>query len=111
MAAEDLVIWWVDQPAAEAIQYITGLEEGTLPDTVPEYLRDEYRSRYDRAGRGRLWVADEFGEVSVSPWPDTLLGRLLGERYGGIVMRRGDLHHIQGYPRIITDLKLNRIMK
>ena len=94
-----LAIWWTSQEDCETIG-------DTLPETMPEYVREEYRSRLGRAGRGRLWTPDELGpdEISVDPWPETPLALRLGDDYGGIVIRIADMSHLVEMPGIITDL-------
>jgi hypothetical protein len=82
--------------------------------TWPEYLWIEYRSRYGRAGRGRLWVAlhviERFGRgIRVSPWPTTALGQRLGREAGGIVVMPEDLPLVRSLPGLVTDLELHLI--
>jgi hypothetical protein len=68
-------------------------------------------SRYGRYGRGRLWVADEFPDVTVDPWPDTALAKYLGpdgQGAAGIVIWAADAHKLADFPGIITDIRLRR---
>ena len=97
------LIWWLNQADCQAI----GPE---LTAEVPEYLRDQYRSRLGRPGRGRLWQDSEIKEsLGVEPWPTTALARVFEGDYGGIVIRESDLHHVFQLPGIVTDTKLKRI--
>ncbi len=61
-ARTDLLIWWTGQEECEAIYALheEDDENRVLPATVPEYIRLEFRSRYGRAGRGRLWCDGQF---------------------------------------------------
>ena len=95
------LIWWLSQAEYEAIG-------DRLLKGMPVYLRDQYIGRAGRPGRGRLWVDVQFGEVTVTPWPDTPLARFLGERYGGIVIREEDAMLLRSFPGIITDTSLVR---
>jgi hypothetical protein len=115
-----MLIWWTNQADCEAIDAWAPHSEcdGCLHDGFPEYLRDQYRSRYGRNGRGRLWVDKLFGatwpDISVDPWPKTPLGELLGEKarlgqtYAGIVIRDDDAHLFNDMPGVIIDMELNR---
>lgn len=95
----DLLIWWTGQEECEAI----GDE---LASNLPNYIRSEFSSRWGRNGRGRLWVADELGDVGI-PWDETKpASRLAGSR-GGIVIWQSDAHHVFGLPGFLTDLRLN----
>lgn len=96
-------IWWLEQADYEAI----GDE---LPASFPAYLKTEYESRRGRGGRGRLWVAREFGEVGVDPWPDNAMARRLGgDDFGGIVIHDEHAAFLQRLPGVITDMHLNRV--
>lgn len=95
----DILIWWTDQIACEVIG-------DRLSDTVPDYIRREYRSRLGRAGRGRLWVDNRFGDVGI-PWDTSKPAARLSESRGGIVIARDDAPHVFGLPGYLTDCKLN----
>ena len=100
-ARTDILFWWTSQEECEAIG-------DDLPEFVPEYLRSEYRSRLGRAGRGRLWSADQFGAVGI-PWNTSKpAARLAGER-GGIVIHKEDAPYVFELPGFLTDAKLNII--
>lgn len=120
-AHSDLLIWWVDETGAKLIT-AQHAPECELPASmeIPGYIREEYRDRYGRAGRGRLWVnAEEFksrGDIGVDVWPSTPLGALLsgahgegvGEDFGGIVIRREHAAALRDLPGIITDFTVRR---
>ena len=118
MDKKKMMIWWTNQADCEAIDDSTPHREciGELPTRFPKYIRNEYRSRYGRNGRGRLWVASILGDVSVNLWPKTPLGELLGEKsrfeqtYAGIVIQRNDAKLFYNMPGIITDTKLKRVL-
>lgn len=95
----DLLIWWLSQDECEAI----GDE---LADSVPDYIRKEYRSRLGRNGRGRLWSDEQFGDVGI-PWDTTKPVSRLADKRGGIVINLGDGPHVFGLPGFLTDLRLN----
>ena|SRR3990167_10998329 len=102
----EMCIWWTEQADCEAIG-------GNLRKKAPAYLRDQYRDRLGRAGRGRLWCAleieKEIGmEASVNPWPDTALGARLTD-FAGIVLRRSDAVHLTTLPGLLTDFHLDRL--
>lgn len=97
----DVLIWWTDQEECETFGW-----EPT--DTFPQYLQSEYRSRLGRAGRGRLWAANEIGEVGI-PWDESKPASRLAGKRGGIVIWKIDAHHVFGLPGFLTDLRLNFI--
>lgn len=104
---DSVLIWWLNQPQAEAIT------EEQL-DTIPAYAQQEYHSRCGRPDRGRLWAHKDLPDVCVDPWPETELARQLsGDDYetsaGGIVIWARDFEAISKLPGTITDLKLERI--
>jgi len=96
------LIWWLSQADCTAIG-----EE--LPGRFPDYLQSEYRSRFGRPGRGRLWVPMGFPNVSVDPWPDSPLAKYVESQCGGLVFSLMDLFLFEEMPGIITTLKLRRI--
>lgn len=105
-------IWWLNQVQCEAI-----VDEDL--EVLPQYLQDEFDSRYGRPGRGRLWVSKELEEagktLEVNPWPDTELALELGGHKhpslsaGGIVIKDEHLPLVLTLPGTITDMKLNKI--
>jgi len=96
------LIWWTEQEDCEAIG-------NHLPESFPNYLQVEYRSRLGRAGRGRLWVASQFaGEpIAVDPWPNTPMGRRLATA-AGIAICAEHAELLREMPGVITDLELHR---
>ena len=113
-----MLIWWTNQADCEAIDDAYPRKAGVLPHGFDDYICDQYRNRYGRNGRGRLWVdrmfSHMFGVVSVEPWPSTPLGQLLGEKsrlgqtYAGIVIHDIDALLFDDMPGIITTLSLTR---
>lgn len=97
-----LLVWWLTQADCEAI----GDE---LPGEVPEYIREEYKSRRGRVGRGRIWVSRRFADVSIDPWPDTPLAKHVGEKAGGIVVCEWDSRFLSQFPGIVTDTTIRRV--
>jgi hypothetical protein len=97
----DIYIWWLSQDECEAIGDFP-------PGSVPLYIRNEYRSRLGRPGRGRLWVGLEVGEVGI-PWDDSKPAARLAGKRGGIVIYKTDATHVFGLPGFLTDLHLNFI--
>lgn len=98
---DDLLIWWTAQDECEAI----GDE---LAEATPEYIRSEYRSRLGRNGRGRLWSANQFGDVGI-PWDESKPATRLAGKRGGIVIWASDAAHVFDLPGFLTDLRLNFI--
>lgn len=116
----DVLIWWLSQNVCRRIGEPCEEEEsaelgprdrppcvrlGDLP--LPAYLREQYRSRYGRPGRGRLWVDDQFGDVAITPWPGQKPAAQAAEECGGIVFDRSDLPEVLSMPGFVTDLALN----
>jgi hypothetical protein len=104
-----ILIWWTNQADCETIDVMR-----QLFDRFPDYILEQFGDRYGRNGRGRLWVDEQFGDVSVSPWPDSALGRILGETptlgqtYAGIVIRQEHADLFFDMPGVLTDLQLVR---
>jgi hypothetical protein len=116
-ADDDLLIWWTDAADLRRIGDPTSPPAGPLPagaaytreryDALPEYIRREYRGRYGRGGRGRLWIPGELGPVKV-PWTDGGHVESRVERHdcGGIVFRREDLGKLADLPGFFTRVDL-----
>jgi len=104
----DLLVWWTSQDECEALTATNPLwsDYDATVDGVPDYIHSEFCSRYGRNGRGRLWVASQFGSVGI-PWDETKpAARLAGER-GGIVIWAKDAQVVFGLPGFLTDFELN----
>lgn len=101
-AAAQPLVWWTDQTDCRRISGLKG--------TWPPYLRNQYRSRLGRGGRGRLWVDRRFGDVAIDPWPETALSPRLGESCAGIVIAREDLSQVAALPGVVTDLALKPVL-
>lgn len=100
-------IWWTNQEDCEAISH----DRGGGWD-VPSYLASEYKSRYGRAGRGRLWIAAELeaeGCPTKATLPPTPLGSVIERQsMAGIVMRASDLGCLRDLPGLVTDFECRR---
>ena len=82
---------------------------------LPAYIQEQYRSRYGRNGRGRLWIDDSMfsRRIQVASWPQTPLGYVLGETimgqsYAGIVVKNDDVKLLRDMPGVVTDMKIQR---
>jgi hypothetical protein len=94
-------IWWLDQRACELAGAL-----GAESASWPEYIQREFRSRFGRAGRGRLWVAPGL-EFSGIEWKDGEPAYdAVGDDCGGIVIRREDAHHVLSWPGFVSDENL-----
>jgi hypothetical protein len=104
---DKLLIWWLCENDYKAIK-VKDLK------ILPGYMTEEYKSRLGRPGRGRLWVSEKMKKIQavieVNPWPDSALGRLFGEGYGGIVFDGKSLPVLRRLPGIVTNLKLERVL-
>jgi hypothetical protein len=109
----DLAIWWLSQHDQEEVlgwidRGADALSTYYGPD-LPNYILNEYVSRFGRSARGRLWVSDELDlpdDFEVANWPlNNLTLHLL--KCGGIIIKADDVHIVACLPGIITDLNLN----
>lgn len=116
MMSGDYFVWWLNQADCEAVE----LDDENLPTfprrkgfiPAPAYLGIEFRDRYGRNGRGRLWVPDHIAAKGFNSLPEGWERRIesldisLGyiERCGGIVFERKHLDHLRGMPGIIVDV-------
>lgn len=101
-ADEFFILWTTSEDAGEIY--------GSLLE-IPDYLRQQARSRQGRPARGRLWIDDAFpDDIQVDPWPDNELSRKC-DKLGGIVFKAEDLEVVLDLPGIVTDLRLNEIDK
>lgn len=94
-----LLIWWTSQAECEQIG-------DALSESVPDYIRSEYRSRLGRNGRGRLWVASRIALDEI-PWDATKPAARLASDRAGIVVDATDVEHVFGLPGFLTDTSLN----
>lgn len=105
-------IWWTAHEDCEAISY--NLAEGW---DVPSYLASEYRSRFGRAGRARLWIAAELTREGCPneakfPLPLTPLAAVIERRsMAGIVIRASDLGCLEELPGFVTDFECGRFVE
>jgi hypothetical protein len=126
MITEVFLIWWLTQEDCEAIgephdtsewsvEERETIPEGFIPGWYrlelspwPDYLKEEYRSRYGRAGRGRLWVPAGIPIMSVLiPDDHPLTSRI--DRSGGILFHERDLIFVKDLPGMITTLRLDLV--
>lgn len=98
-ATPALLIWWTSQAECEQIG-------DALSESVPDYIRSEYRSRLGRNGRGRLWVASRIALDEI-PWDATKPAARLASDRAGIVVDATDVEHVFGLPGFLTDTSLN----
>lgn len=103
-------IWWTNQEDCEAISY--NLAAGW---DVPSYLASEYRSRFGRAGRARLWIAAELkqeGCPNQATFPLTPLASVIERQsMAGIVIRASDLECLHELPGFVTDFECRRFVE
>lgn len=103
--ARTIAVWWTDQACCEAIG-----DQDNAPRWLPEYVREQYWSRYGRAGRGRLWAHERFqdlGRIRIAwPDPETPLARWLGKGFAGIVIEAADVPLLHDLPGVVTDMWL-----
>lgn len=97
----ELLVWWTSEDDCEKIY-------GQFPADAPSYMREEFESRHGRNGRGRLWVADQFGEVGI-PWNTAKPAARLAANCGGIVIYKDDADWVFELWGFLTDLRLNFI--
>lgn len=94
-------IWWTAPGDRDWI----GARPG-WPQSVPEYVRQEYASLHGRVGRGRLWVPPGLGEVRVDwPDPETPIS-LAANECGGIVLDARDAWTVASLPGFLTSTDL-----
>lgn len=103
MSSEQYCIWWTSQRDCELIE-----ERELFSETIPDYIRVEYRSRLGRNGRGRLWVHESLSANDIE-WDASKPASRLAEERGGIVIHKEDSQHVFGLPGFLTDTKLNFI--
>jgi hypothetical protein len=102
---EKLYVWWLDQPAYEAVARD---HKGAL-QRFPFYLRSEFMSREGVPGRLRLWTAPHMPHnLQVAPMgdPDAEWPAHINLDMGGLVVEAPNLALLKGLPGIVTDLWL-----
>lgn len=105
-------VWWLNQDCY--LQMRRQDKEKRLE--TYGYLNQEYSSREGRAGRGRLWVANEIhdrypGKIEISPWPENVISRLINDLdFGGIVVLPEHLEYVKTLPGFVTDMQLNMMV-
>jgi len=99
----NILIWWL-------IERDYPLFRPEDLDRLPDYIRDEVRSREGREGRGRLWVPAEIDCEEIN-WDDqNPLCRLISsESAGGIVFHQRDFDKVMNLPGFVTDINCNRV--
>lgn len=125
---EEIMVWWTDEtdcrvigkphdqsdPEDAASEYLEEVYD-TSRSHLPPYLLTQYRDRYGRAGRGRLWwpsvIPWQKGVDGIDPWPDTVVARQI-DRHGhaGIVFWRADLPNVAVMPGFVTDMALRVVL-
>jgi hypothetical protein len=116
----ELIIWWITgEQVKEIFARYAKHEKGefdrvTLPDGLPNYLKEELGSRNGRPGRCRLWINHKF-EFQGCNWDqakaDELFEGIDQADIGGIVMWRHDIQRLLDFdfPNLFTDKDLNKI--
>lgn len=95
--AETYLIWWTNQNDCERVVPL---------DIWPRYLGEQFESRYGRAGRGRLWVADFTPpapeSISIEWDEDENWLCKIAHDAGGVVIKARDLHLVAFLPGFVT---------
>ncbi len=103
--SEPYVIWWLDQAACELAVAL-----GAANADWPDYIKSEFKSRYGRAGRGRLWVPLGFKDFKDIDWQSEDPASIaVGADCGGIVIHHSDVYHVLSWPGFVTDRELQPI--
>jgi hypothetical protein len=99
-------IWWTTQNDAQNADPSELL-------MLPEYVQEQFDSRYGRPGRGRLWSDDRFGSGVSCDFSEvetkSEIASYKFDEAGGVVIRAMDIELIRRLPGVITDMKLNEI--
>ena len=103
---EDLFIWWTSDDDCRKIAQSLDSQNFQLP----EYIKSQFRSRFGRSGRGRLWI--DHGEIKLKeiPWDDTKPICKRAAECGGIVIHVSDLTAVVSLPGFVSDLNMDRIV-
>jgi hypothetical protein len=97
---EEVVVWWLDQASCNLAAAF-----GAPDAKWPNYIKAEFDSRWGRPGQGRLWIASEI-DFDGMEWGEGQIYTMIGERFGGIVVRKSDAHHVLSWPGIVTDIHM-----
>lgn len=100
-AATDVrhAIWWTSEQDCKWLG-----ENPEWPESVPVYVREQYKNRWGRQGRGRLWCADNMPKC-VNDWPESQISRAAYE-CGGIVLLAEHAASVAVLPGFLTDMDL-----
>jgi hypothetical protein len=94
-----VLIWWLSQEDCEQLQPVLD----KLP--IPQYIKDEFWSRFGRPGRGRLWVPKNI-DFSGFPWDSDKPLAKAAEKCGGVVIDAADVRYVACLPGFVTDSAL-----
>lgn len=106
-------VWWTSQGDCEELERIINRQRWPLPGEeappqimMPEYLSREYRARFGRNGRGRLWVSDQIDlpGFEAIPMPPLLEKKLKQVSCAGIIVRAEDVPLVFSLPGFVTTL-------
>lgn len=97
----DFAIWWTSEQDCRAIGELNSLDNSPIAD----YIKRQFRSRYGRAGRGRLWVDSSIFDIEVDDlyWPEDYAVARKAEYCAGIVIYMEDVLTMKQFPGFITD--------
>jgi hypothetical protein len=101
---EKYAIWWLNEESWELVQAL-----GAPFSTWPEYIQTEFQSRGGRPGRGRLWVAADIEFAGMQWQSGQKAFDMVGESYGGIVIRIEDVAHVMSLPGFVSDSELKPV--
>lgn len=101
---EQYAIWWLNQESWELAEAL-----GAPHSSWPEYIQKEFQSRGGRPGRGRLWIAPDIDFSGIAWQSGQKSFDMVGESYGGIVIRIEDLTHVVSWPGFISDKELKPV--
>ena len=82
---QDPIVWWLTFWDCRRV------DEDLSDEAIPQYIQKEFDSRVGRAGRGRLWAAPQFKDVSCDWDMEKPACKHIVERdAGGIILNRSD---------------------
>jgi len=95
MKVNDFFIWWLSQQDCEILSdHIDNLN-------FPDYIKENFLSRFGRAGRGRLWTDEN---ISIT-WGEKVTHKL-AENCGGLVCKTSDIDKVIFLPGFVTTLEM-----